>query len=146
MLGKIIGVICFICAAFSFFTLPGGIYVAASLFVSGAAFWMLGVCQSSLEKIEYFAEWQKNLLEKGRDQNKRIVYLLEKIAGEEHQAEEEPAQNTAQEKKTVAESVMMNCHQCGTEINRLATICPKCKTKFDGGRPLPDDSAANTSA
>lgn len=137
MLGKIIGVVCFICAAISFFTLPGGMYVAASLFASGALFWMIGVCQSSLEKIEYFTEWQKNLLEKQRDQNKRIIFLLEKLAGEEHQNEDGPGEEAEQIKKMPAEPIMMQCPQCDTEINRLATICPKCKTKFKDGEQVP---------
>ncbi len=137
MLGKVIGVICFIGAVYFFAAWHNGAYIAVSLFVSGALFWMIGVCQSSLEKVEYFAEWQKNLLEKQRDQNKRIIYLLEKVAGEAHQNEDEPNEEADKAKTTPAEPTMMQCPQCGTEINRLATICPKCKTKFKDGEQVP---------
>ena len=47
-----------------------------------------------VNEVVRFVEWQKNLLETNRDQNKRIIFLLEKIAGEGHQVEVEKAEKT----------------------------------------------------
>ena len=52
-----------------------------------------------INNILFFLEWQKNLLEKEREQNKRIIYLLEKIAGEGPQSDLQPEEETGETKQ-----------------------------------------------
>lgn len=90
MLGKIIGGVCFILAIVALLS-GAGIYIAVTLFISGAVFWMLGVYQSSLEKIEYFTEWQKDILIRQNEQSSEIIRILKKMAGE--LGTEQPVEN-----------------------------------------------------
>lgn len=78
----------------------------------------------------YFLEWQKNLLETHKAQNKRIIYLLEKIAGEEHQTEEtqdiqtKPVETSG---KTSAELVNNSiCPHCGAKNMPQNYTCSSC--------------------
>ena len=131
MLGKIIGAICFMGAVVSLLSAPVfGVYAAISLFVSCALFWVLGVFQASLEKIEYFAEYQKNLLERNKEQNIRIIGLLEKIAGEpasEPAPEKSDAPEAAEEKADAqneqCQRVML--YSCTTTRSKLRSAVEK---------------------
>jgi ribosomal protein L40E len=84
----------------------------------------------------HFFEWQKNLLETNRDQNREIIRLLKKSVGE---IEIEHQESTTEYKKTAAKVHHGPgiCPHCGHENPPTRNSCLKCFRYFvEAKQPL----------